>query len=99
MGRKRLIVQADLTSEEDQAFMAWVKQKLRRRKLAEEIRQGLRVQYERSTGQARAAYEYAEGFQKLEQVPLRSPEGSQEREERERGPSPDKKLRRLMQSF
>lgn len=48
--RKRLIVQADLTSEEDQAFLAWVEEKRRRRRLAEEIREGLRLQYERGTG-------------------------------------------------
>lgn len=56
MGRKRLIVQADLTSEEDQAFMAWVKQKIRRRRLAEEIRQGLLLRYRQARGQAEQAY-------------------------------------------
>lgn len=43
--RKRLIVQADLTSEEDQAFLAWLKEQRKRRKLGEQIRQGLRLQY------------------------------------------------------
>ena len=43
--RKRLIVQADLTSEEDQAFLAWVLGLRCRKKLAEVIRQGLWSQY------------------------------------------------------
>ncbi|MDF2628578.1 MAG: hypothetical protein K0R39_2409 [Symbiobacteriaceae bacterium] len=47
--RKRLIVQADLTSEEDQAFIAWVLERRRKRRLAEEIRQGLQLQYRRQT--------------------------------------------------
>jgi hypothetical protein len=47
--RKRLIVQADLTSEEDQAFLAWVLERRRKRRLAEEIRQGLLLQYLRRT--------------------------------------------------
>jgi hypothetical protein len=54
MGRrhKRLIVQADLTSEEDRQFMAWVLERRRKRRLAEEIREGLRLQYQRRTGRA-----------------------------------------------
>ncbi|HLN63669.1 MAG TPA: hypothetical protein VK464_19280 [Symbiobacteriaceae bacterium] len=46
--RKRLIVQADLTSEEDQAFLAWVLGLRRRKKLAEVVRQGLWSQYQGS---------------------------------------------------
>jgi len=96
MGRKRLIIQADLTSEEDQAFLAWVKQKLRRRKLAEEIRLGLRLQWERSTGQAGAAYEYAKEPEK----PVQLHESLfEEPEERARQPSPGNKLQRLVQGF
>jgi hypothetical protein len=54
MGRrqKRLIVQADLTSEEDRQFLAWVLERRRKRRLAEEIREGLRLQYQRRMGQA-----------------------------------------------
>jgi hypothetical protein len=47
--RKRLIVQADLTSEEDHAFLAWVLERRRRRRLAEEIRHGLQLQYQMRT--------------------------------------------------
>ncbi len=73
MGRKRLIVQADLTSEEDQAFLDWVKQKLRRRKLAEEIRLGLRLQYQ-VTGQRKVAYpSYCQGSEL--QMPTGTSEG------------------------
>lgn len=50
MGRRRLIVQADLTSEEDIEFVAWVKEQRKRRKLGEQIREGLRLQYERVCG-------------------------------------------------
>ena len=46
--RKRLIIQADLTSEEDQAFLAWVLGLRRRKKLAKVIRQGLWSQYQGS---------------------------------------------------
>ncbi|HEY3365995.1 MAG TPA: hypothetical protein VGK74_13140 [Symbiobacteriaceae bacterium] len=43
--RKRLIVQADLTSEEDREFLAWVLELRRKRRLSEEIRQALHQQF------------------------------------------------------
>jgi|GEM_PF-3115587 len=96
MGRKRLIVQADLTSEEDQAFLAWVKQKLRRRKLAEEIRLGLRLQYEWARGQAGAAYPSAEHVEQPRQEAACLPEHL---DEREKSPDTSAKLKGLLQSF
>lgn len=53
MGRpKRLIIQADLTSEDDQAFLSWVKALRKRRRLADEIREGLRARFLQSTGKS-----------------------------------------------
>lgn len=48
--RKRLIIQADITSEEDPAFLTWIKERRRKRRLADEIREGLRLQYQRQSG-------------------------------------------------
>lgn len=59
MGRRRLIVQADLTSEEDVEFLTWVKEQRKRRKLGEQIRQGLRIQYERLHGRGPGTVEPA----------------------------------------
>jgi hypothetical protein len=53
--RKRLIVQADITSESDPEFLRWVKALRRRRRLADEIREGLRLRYAQATGQPVAA--------------------------------------------
>lgn len=48
--RKRLIVQADITSEEDAAFLQWIKALRKRRRLGEAIRQGLWLRYRDLTG-------------------------------------------------
>ncbi|HEY3368270.1 MAG TPA: hypothetical protein VGK74_24725 [Symbiobacteriaceae bacterium] len=53
--RKRLIIQADITSESDPEFLRWVKALRRRRRLAEEVREGLRLRYAQATGRAVAA--------------------------------------------
>jgi len=71
--RKRLIVQADLTSEEDQAFIAWVLERRRNRRLAEEIRQGLHLQYLRRNGQHQAPAPPEPEPPALEPVSIRAP--------------------------
>lgn len=91
--RKRLIVQADLTSEEDQAFLTWVLERRRRRRLAEEIRQGLHLQYLRQNGRTPAPPVQPEP-PLLDQVTLREPEPAT----RESG-SPAAKLARLVGGF
>lgn len=48
--RKRLIIQADITNEQDRAFVAWVLERRRKRRLADEIREGLRLLYQRQMG-------------------------------------------------
>ncbi|MFZ5823880.1 MAG: hypothetical protein ACOY94_06070 [Bacillota bacterium] len=48
--RKRLIIQADITGEEDRAFVAWILERRKRRRLADEIREGLRLLYQRQMG-------------------------------------------------
>lgn len=48
--RKRLIIQADITSEEDKEFLAWVLERRRKRRLADEIREGLRLLYQQQKG-------------------------------------------------
>jgi hypothetical protein len=75
--RERLIIQADLTSEEDEAFLAWVLERRRKRHLAEEIRQGLHLQYLRRTGhteQSPADLREPPDPEPLGQVTLREPE-------------------------
>jgi hypothetical protein len=76
MGRrhKRVIVQADLTSEEDKQFLAWVMERRRKRRLAEEIREGLRLQYRRRTGRGQATAPMDEPATELEGVIIREPE-------------------------
>ncbi|MFZ5826322.1 MAG: hypothetical protein ACOY94_18670 [Bacillota bacterium] len=92
--RKRLIVQADLTSEEDQAFLAWVEEKRQRRRLAEEIREGLRFRYQVGTGQAALAYpSYSRQAESVRQHPM---DGPAQQEEPQRTSS---KLQKLVQSF
>lgn len=72
--RKRLIVQADLTSEEDQAFLTWVLERRRKRKLAEEIRQGLLLQYLNRTGRTAAPEVNAEPAPQAVSITIRETE-------------------------
>lgn len=91
--RKRLIIQADLTSEEDKAFLAWVLERRRRRRLAEEIRQGLHLQYLRQSGRTPALPDLPEP-PALDQVVLRETKPA----DRESG-SAASKLARLVGGF
>jgi hypothetical protein len=72
--RKRLIVQADLTSEEDRAFLTWVLERRRKRKLAEEIRQGLLLQYLSRTGRTAAPVVGAEPAPQAVSITIRETE-------------------------
>jgi len=48
--RKRLIIQVDVTNEEDKALLAWILERRRKRRLADEIREGLRLRYRQQMG-------------------------------------------------
>jgi len=92
--RKRLIVQADLTSEDDREFIAWVLERRRKRRLAQEIREALHRQYQERTGRTAAPLSEPERAPILDQVSVHEP-GLAPRE----SGSPATRLQRLVDSF